>query len=83
MITGRNRARAGQSAATSDGGQPNANTAGAGMRSNPASGGPDHGQASANPEESKELLKEVRELIQLLKAEREAKKAPEKKGNIQ
>ncbi len=64
-------------------GRPNANTSGAGMRSDPPTVGIDRIQANANPGESQELLKEVRELIQLLKAEREGKKAPEKKGIIQ
>ncbi len=67
----------------SDGVQPNTNMSGAGMRSNPVSDGPDHGQPNANPDDSRVLLKEVRELIQLLKAEREGKKAPERKGIIQ
>jgi hypothetical protein len=49
------------------------------MRSNP----PDRGQTNAGAGESQELLKEVRELIQLLNAERAAKKASEKKAGLQ
>jgi RNA polymerase sigma factor (sigma-70 family) len=41
------------------------------------------GQAKSIPDETKELLKEIRELIQLLKADREGKKAPERNGGLQ
>ena len=48
--------------------------------------GPEAGPAkpaAAVPDETKELLKDIGELIKLLKAEREAKKAPERKANLQ